>query len=100
MYKRELYISYDRCCLSHLLSSEQRQDCKLHVCLSVHLSVAMQFGQLLTHLDTTQQMINNSLKDNNTLLTQVGSLESRWSNSQMTHAITLHCVLIETQISL
>lgn len=33
----------------------------------------MQFGQLLTHLDTTQQMINNSLKDNNTLLTQVGS---------------------------
>uniref|UniRef100_A0A671Y663 Dynactin 2 (p50) n=1 Tax=Sparus aurata TaxID=8175 RepID=A0A671Y663_SPAAU len=34
---------------------------------------AMQFGQLLTHLDTTQQMINNSLKDNNTLLTQVGS---------------------------
>lgn len=33
---------------------------------------AMQFGQLLTHLDTTQQMINNSLKDNNTLLTQVG----------------------------
>uniref|UniRef100_A0A667X3G1 Dynactin 2 (p50) n=1 Tax=Myripristis murdjan TaxID=586833 RepID=A0A667X3G1_9TELE len=33
--------------------------------------LAMQFGQLLTHLDTTQQMINNSLKDNNTLLTQV-----------------------------
>uniref|UniRef100_UPI0037E98DFB dynactin subunit 2 n=1 Tax=Semicossyphus pulcher TaxID=241346 RepID=UPI0037E98DFB len=32
---------------------------------------AMQFGQLLTHLDTTQQMINNSLKDNNTLLSQV-----------------------------
>uniref|UniRef100_A0A3Q4AXT8 Dynactin subunit 2 n=1 Tax=Mola mola TaxID=94237 RepID=A0A3Q4AXT8_MOLML len=32
---------------------------------------AMQFGQLLTHLDTTQQMINNSLKDNNNLLTQV-----------------------------
>ncbi|XP_077458089.1 dynactin subunit 2 [Stigmatopora argus] len=32
---------------------------------------AMQFGQLLTHLDTTQQMINNSLKDNNTLLTLV-----------------------------
>lgn len=32
---------------------------------------AMQFGQLLTHLDTTQQMITNSLKDNNTLLTQV-----------------------------
>ncbi|PIO30853.1 hypothetical protein AB205_0182200 [Aquarana catesbeiana] len=25
---------------------------------------AMQFGQLLTHLDTTQQMIANSLKDN------------------------------------
>lgn len=24
----------------------------------------MQFGQLLTHLDTTQQMIANSLKDN------------------------------------
>ncbi|KAG7244816.1 hypothetical protein INR49_029835 [Caranx melampygus] len=37
---------------------------------------AMQFGQLLTHLDTTQQMINNSLKDNNTLLTQVGSSSS------------------------
>nr|XP_003223691.1 PREDICTED: dynactin subunit 2 isoform X4 [Anolis carolinensis] len=32
---------------------------------------AMQFGQLLTHLDTTQQMIANSLKDNITLLTQV-----------------------------
>lgn len=32
---------------------------------------AMQFGQLLTHLDTTQQMMNNTLKDNNTLLTQV-----------------------------
>ncbi|CAL8340170.1 unnamed protein product [Merluccius merluccius] len=32
---------------------------------------AMQFGQLLTHLDTTQQMINSSVKDNSTLLTQV-----------------------------
>ncbi|XP_035379880.1 dynactin subunit 2 isoform X2 [Electrophorus electricus] len=32
---------------------------------------AMQFGQLLTHLDTTQQMINNALKDNSTLLSQV-----------------------------
>ncbi|KAL0978894.1 hypothetical protein UPYG_G00177290, partial [Umbra pygmaea] len=32
---------------------------------------AMQFGQLLTHLDTTQQMINNSLKENGTLLSQV-----------------------------
>ncbi|KAM3845817.1 dynactin subunit 2 [Vipera latastei] len=32
---------------------------------------AMQFGQLLTHLDTTQQMVANSLKDNVTLLTQV-----------------------------
>lgn len=31
----------------------------------------MQFGQLLTHLDTTQQMIASSLKDNTTLLTQV-----------------------------
>lgn len=31
----------------------------------------MQFGQLLTHLDTTQQMIASSLKDNATLLTQV-----------------------------
>lgn len=31
----------------------------------------MQFGQLLTHLDTTQQMIAASLKDNATLLTQV-----------------------------
>lgn len=38
--------------------------------------VAMQFGQLLTHLDTTQQMINNSLKDNNTLLTQVRTSSS------------------------
>lgn len=48
----------------------------------------MQFGQLLTHLDTTQQMINNTLKDNNTLLAQVGSpasrLEHRWFRSQMT----------------
>ncbi|KAK1796420.1 hypothetical protein P4O66_009476, partial [Electrophorus voltai] len=35
------------------------------------LSSAMQFGQLLTHLDTTQQMINNALKDNSTLLSQV-----------------------------
>uniref|UniRef100_A0A672MGK5 Dynactin subunit 2 n=1 Tax=Sinocyclocheilus grahami TaxID=75366 RepID=A0A672MGK5_SINGR len=32
---------------------------------------AMQFGQLLTHLDTTQQMINSSLKDNSCLLSQV-----------------------------
>ncbi|KAJ3602198.1 hypothetical protein NHX12_029957 [Muraenolepis orangiensis] len=32
---------------------------------------AMQFGQLLTHLDTTQQMISISVKDNATLLTQV-----------------------------
>uniref|UniRef100_A0A671SF00 Dynactin subunit 2 n=1 Tax=Sinocyclocheilus anshuiensis TaxID=1608454 RepID=A0A671SF00_9TELE len=32
---------------------------------------AMQFGQLLTHLDTTQQMINSSLKDNSSLLSQV-----------------------------
>lgn len=32
---------------------------------------AMQFGQLLTHLDTTQQMIANSLKDNTALLSQV-----------------------------
>ena len=38
---------------------------------SLSLFPAMQFGQLLTHLDTTQQMINNSLKDNGTLLTQV-----------------------------
>uniref|UniRef100_A0A3P8ZWA6 Dynactin subunit 2 n=1 Tax=Esox lucius TaxID=8010 RepID=A0A3P8ZWA6_ESOLU len=37
---------------------------------------AMQFGQLLTHLDTTQQMINNSLKDNGTLLSQVGEAAS------------------------
>ncbi|XP_078545099.1 dynactin subunit 2 isoform X3 [Lissotriton helveticus] len=29
---------------------------------------AMQFGQLLTHLDTTQQMIANSLKDNSSAL--------------------------------
>lgn len=32
---------------------------------------AMQFGQLLTHLDTTQQMMASSLKDNTALLTQV-----------------------------
>ncbi|XP_030052473.1 dynactin subunit 2 isoform X2 [Microcaecilia unicolor] len=32
---------------------------------------AMQFGQLLTHLDTTQQTIANSLKDNAAALTQV-----------------------------
>ncbi|VCX39146.1 unnamed protein product [Gulo gulo] len=32
---------------------------------------AMQFGYLLTHLDTTQQMIASSLKDNTILLTQV-----------------------------
>lgn len=31
----------------------------------------MQFGQLLTHLDTTQQMMASSLKDNTALLTQV-----------------------------
>lgn len=58
------------------------------LCLSVCPSVAMQFGQLLTHLDTTQQMINNTLKDNNTLLAQVGSPASRRKrrcfHSQMT----------------
>lgn len=47
----------------------------------------MQFGQLLTHLDTTQQMINNTLKDNNTLLAQVGSpaslREHGWFHSLM-----------------
>lgn len=32
---------------------------------------AMQFGQLLTHLDTTQQMIANSLKDNKSALAVV-----------------------------
>ncbi|XP_073519408.1 dynactin subunit 2 [Phyllobates terribilis] len=32
---------------------------------------AMQFGQLLTHLDTTQLMISNSLKDNTTALAMV-----------------------------
>ncbi|TRY98917.1 hypothetical protein DNTS_032008 [Danionella cerebrum] len=32
---------------------------------------AMQFGQLLAHLDTTQQMISNSLKDDSSLLAQV-----------------------------
>ncbi|XP_075708103.1 dynactin subunit 2 isoform X2 [Rhinoderma darwinii] len=32
---------------------------------------AMQFGQLLTHLDTTQQIITNSLKDNTTSLAMV-----------------------------
>ncbi|XP_069509694.1 dynactin subunit 2 isoform X2 [Ambystoma mexicanum] len=34
---------------------------------------AMQFGQLLTHLDTTQQMIANSLKDNSNALELVQS---------------------------
>ncbi|XP_067170114.1 dynactin subunit 2 [Apteryx mantelli] len=32
---------------------------------------AMQFGQLLTHLDTTQQVMASALKDNATLLAQV-----------------------------
>ncbi|XP_068123538.1 dynactin subunit 2 [Hyperolius riggenbachi] len=32
---------------------------------------AMQFGQLITHLDTTQQMIANSLKDNKSALAVV-----------------------------
>ncbi|XP_067883831.1 dynactin subunit 2 [Heterodontus francisci] len=32
---------------------------------------AMQFGQLLTHLDSTQQMIAGTMKENTTLLTQV-----------------------------
>ncbi|XP_025048483.1 dynactin subunit 2 [Alligator sinensis] len=32
---------------------------------------AMQFGQLLAHLDTTQQLITGSLKDNSALLAQV-----------------------------
>ncbi|KAM5180137.1 dynactin subunit 2 [Mantella aurantiaca] len=32
---------------------------------------AMQFGQLLTHLDTTQQMIANSLKDNKSAMAVV-----------------------------
>ena len=34
---------------------------------------AVQFGQLLTHLDATQQMIACSLKDNAALLTQVSA---------------------------
>ncbi|CAB1314514.1 unnamed protein product [Coregonus sp. 'balchen'] len=34
-------------------------------------AMATSLPQLLTHLDTTQQMINNSLKDNGTLLSQV-----------------------------
>ncbi|XP_064354760.1 dynactin subunit 2 [Dromaius novaehollandiae] len=32
---------------------------------------AMQFGQLLTHLDTTQQVMAGALKDNAALLAQV-----------------------------
>uniref|UniRef100_A0A4W3KGY1 Dynactin 2 (p50) n=1 Tax=Callorhinchus milii TaxID=7868 RepID=A0A4W3KGY1_CALMI len=32
---------------------------------------AMQFGQLLTHLDSTQQMITGTLKENTSLLSQV-----------------------------
>lgn len=34
---------------------------------------AMQFGQLLAHLDTTQQLIAGSLKDNSALLAQVSA---------------------------
>lgn len=41
------------------------------LCSSSRIFAAMQFGQLLTHLDTTQQMIAASLKDNATLLAQV-----------------------------
>lgn len=53
-----------------------RNNTPLYLFFLPHHLLAMQFGQLLTHLDTTQQMINNSLKDNNTLLTQVGSSPS------------------------
>lgn len=42
-------------------------------CLPFWPFTAMQFGQLLTHLDTTQQMIACSLKDNAALLTQVSA---------------------------
>lgn len=69
-------------------TASSASQCSLGLSPSVCPSVAMQFGQLLTHLDTTQQMINNTLKDNNTLLAQVGSpasrLEHRWFRSQMT----------------
>lgn len=49
---------------------------------------AMQFGQLITHLDTTQQMISNSLKDNTTALAMVqkamkenlGTVEDNFAN--------------------
>lgn len=93
--KERIFISfYDCCCLSQQLRSEQRRGCKFCAAMLtrsfLHLSaplVAMQFGQLLTHLDTTQQMINNTLKDNNTLLAQVGSPASRrehgWFHSPM-----------------
>ncbi|KAL7989879.1 hypothetical protein Chor_012545 [Crotalus horridus] len=46
---------------------------------------AMQFGQLLTHLDTTQQMIANSLKDNVTLLTQEWLLNIRDISTTLKH---------------
>lgn len=41
----------------------------------------MQFGQLLSHLDATQQMIASSLKDNTSLLTQVCALY--WSAASL-----------------
>ncbi|XP_048662483.1 dynactin subunit 2 isoform X11 [Marmota marmota marmota] len=44
---------------------------------------AMQFGQLLTHLDTTQQMIASSLKDNSTLLTQMLLSTVHWKECRL-----------------
>uniref|UniRef100_A0AAR2LE06 Dynactin subunit 2 n=1 Tax=Pygocentrus nattereri TaxID=42514 RepID=A0AAR2LE06_PYGNA len=51
---------------------------------------AMQFGQLLTHLDTTQQMINNALKDNSTLLTQV--------RTYLSYSLHFFCLFSEEEV--
>uniref|UniRef100_A0A673GYB7 Dynactin subunit 2-like n=1 Tax=Sinocyclocheilus rhinocerous TaxID=307959 RepID=A0A673GYB7_9TELE len=50
---------------------------------------AMQFGQLLTHLDTTQQMINNSLKDNSTLQNVLYTVLSSFSNKKINYKTTI-----------
>ncbi|XP_061641614.1 dynactin subunit 2 isoform X1 [Phyllopteryx taeniolatus] len=58
---------------------------------------AMQFGQLLTHLDTTQQMINNSLKDNNTLLTQLSCRISKSCCSSHQRRPPPHLLMCQVQ---
>lgn len=55
----------------HAMSTSVPQVVQRLVSVKALHEQAMQFGQLLTHLDTTQQMINNTFKDNSTLLTQV-----------------------------